>query len=109
VPSSGRKRWSPIPRWLRLGDRVELGGLELQLVGLADQITWYFGTPTVFVAIQDAQALGFNGQPLATTIITQGLPRSAPAGLQVLSDRDDCRHSKTSEGCDASCCSGAHL
>jgi putative ABC transport system permease protein len=71
---------------LRLGDRVELAGLELQVVGLADRVTWYFGTPTVFLAIQDAQALGFNGQPLAMTIITQGVPRRAPAGLQVLSD-----------------------
>jgi putative ABC transport system permease protein len=40
----------------------------------------------VFLAFQDAQALGFKGQPLAMTIITQGVPRSAPAGLQVLSD-----------------------
>jgi putative ABC transport system permease protein len=71
---------------LGLGDRVELGGLDLEVVGLADQVTWYFGTPMVFVAIQDAQALGFDGQPLAMTIITQGVPRSAPAGLRVLSD-----------------------
>jgi putative ABC transport system permease protein len=71
---------------LRLGDRVELGGLELEVVGLADRVTWYFGTPTVFVAIQDAQAIGFKGQPLAMTIITEGVPRSVPAGLRVLSD-----------------------
>jgi putative ABC transport system permease protein len=71
---------------LALGERVELGGLELEVVGLADRVTWYFGTPTVFVAFQDAQALGFKGQPLAMTILTQGVPRSAPAGLQVLSD-----------------------
>ena len=36
---------------LDLGDRVELGDLELQVVGLADRVTWYFGTPTVFAAI----------------------------------------------------------
>jgi putative ABC transport system permease protein len=71
---------------LRPSDRVELGGLDLEVVGLADRVTWYFGTPTVFLTIQDAQALGFKGQPLAMTIITQGVPRSAPAGLQVLSD-----------------------
>jgi hypothetical protein len=53
---------------------------------LTDRVTWYFGTPTVFVAIPDARALGFKGQPLAVTIITQGVPRSAPSGLQVLSD-----------------------
>jgi putative ABC transport system permease protein len=71
---------------LRPGDRIELSGLELEVVGLADQVTWYFGTPTVFLAIQDAQGLGFDGQPLAMAIITQGVPRRAPAGLQVLSD-----------------------
>ena len=71
---------------LRPGDRVELGGLELEVVGLADQVTWYFGTPTVFVAIQDAQGLGFDGQPLAMAIITHGVPSSAPSGLQMLSD-----------------------
>ena len=71
---------------LRPGSRVKLGGLDLAVVGLADRVTWYFGTPTVFLAIQDAQRLGFNGQPLAMTIITQGVPRNAPAGLQVLYD-----------------------
>jgi putative ABC transport system permease protein len=71
---------------LEVGDRVELGGLDLEVVGLADGVTWYFGTPTVFLAIEDAQALGFKGQPLAMTIITQGVPSSAPAGLRVLSD-----------------------
>jgi putative ABC transport system permease protein len=43
---------------LGLGDRVELGSLELEVVGLADGVTWYFGTPTVFVAIQDARRWG---------------------------------------------------
>jgi putative ABC transport system permease protein len=71
---------------LRPGSRVKLGGLDLAVVGLADRVTWYFGTPTVFVAIQDAQRLGFDGQPLAMTVITRGVPRGAPAGLQVLSD-----------------------
>jgi putative ABC transport system permease protein len=71
---------------LRPGAQVELGGLEFHVVGLADRVTWYFGTPTVFLAIQDAQGLGFDGQPLAMAIITHGVPSSAPSGLQMLSD-----------------------
>jgi putative ABC transport system permease protein len=60
---------------LRPGDRIELSGRQLQVVGLADRVTWYFGTPTVFLALQDAQAVAFDHQPLATAIVTEGVPR----------------------------------
>jgi hypothetical protein len=59
---------------LRPGDRIELSGRRLQVVGLADQVTWYFGTPTLFLALEDAQAVAFDGQPLAMAILTQGMP-----------------------------------
>jgi putative ABC transport system permease protein len=72
---------------LRPGDRVELGGRQLAVVGLADQVTWYFGTPTLFLALQDAQGVAFAGQPMAMAILTQGVPRTDPPGLQVLSSR----------------------
>jgi putative ABC transport system permease protein len=72
---------------LRPGDRVELSGRQFEVVGLADRVTYYFGTPTLFLALQDAQALAFDGQPLAVAIVTQGIPRSAPPGLEVLSNR----------------------
>jgi putative ABC transport system permease protein len=72
---------------LRVGDRIELSGRQLQVVGLAGRVTWYFGTPTVFLALEDAQAAAFDRQPLATAIITRGVPRAAPAGLELLSNR----------------------
>jgi putative ABC transport system permease protein len=71
---------------LRPGDRIELSGRQLQVVGLADRVTWYFGTPTVFLALQDAQAVAFDRQPLAMAIVTEGVPRPAPTGLDVLSN-----------------------
>jgi putative ABC transport system permease protein len=72
---------------LRLGDRVELSGRQLQVVGLADRVTWYFGTPTLFLALEDAQAVAFDGQPLAMAVLTEGRPRTGLPGLAVLSNR----------------------
>jgi putative ABC transport system permease protein len=71
---------------LRPGDRVELSGRQLEVVGLADRVTYYFGTPTLFLALRDAQEVAFDHQPLAMAILTEGVPRTAPTGLQVLSN-----------------------
>jgi putative ABC transport system permease protein len=71
---------------LRPGEWIELSGRQLQVVGLADQVTWYFGTPTLFLALEDAQAVAFDGQPLAMAILTQGMPRTELPGLEVLSN-----------------------
>ncbi|HET6813087.1 MAG TPA: ABC transporter permease [Actinomycetota bacterium] len=71
---------------LHLGDRMELSGTQLQVVGLADQVTWYFGTPTLFLALEDAQAVAFDGQPLATVVLTKGIPRTGLPGLTLLSN-----------------------
>jgi putative ABC transport system permease protein len=65
---------------LRQGDRIELSGRQLQVVGLADQVTWYFGTPTLFLALEDAQAVAFDGQPLAMAVLIQGAPRTELSG-----------------------------
>jgi putative ABC transport system permease protein len=50
-------------------------------------VTWYFGTPTLFLALEDAQAVAFDGQPLAMAILTQGMPRTELSGLEVLSNQ----------------------
>jgi putative ABC transport system permease protein len=68
------------------GDRIELGGRPLQVVGLAGQVTWFFGTPTLFLALEDAQAVAFGGQPLAMAVLTEGVPGAAPPGLELLSN-----------------------
>jgi putative ABC transport system permease protein len=67
---------------LALGDRLELSGRRLEVVGLADRVTWYFGTPTLFLALEDAQAVAFGGQPLAMAVLTRGVPGGGVPGLE---------------------------
>jgi putative ABC transport system permease protein len=69
-----------------LGDVLEVAGQELRVVGLADEVTWYFGTPTLFMASEDAQAIAFRGQALAMAVATKGMPAGLPAGLQALTN-----------------------
>jgi putative ABC transport system permease protein len=71
---------------LAVGDRLELSGRRLEVVGLADQVTWYFGTPTLFLALEDAQAVAFGGQPLAMAVLTRGTPAGGAAGLERFSN-----------------------
>src|SRR5918998_3809365 len=64
---------------ITVGSNVSVGGLGLRVVGVADGITYYFGTPTLFVPLEAAQELGFSGQDLVTTIVTEGAPASLPS------------------------------
>ncbi len=91
-PSSGqalRRRGQAIADvalGVEVGQTITVGGRELQVVGLAEGVTWYFGTPTVFTTLRDAQALAFRGQPLAMSVATLGVPASLPPGLRSLND-----------------------
>lgn len=66
---------------LQVGDRLDLSGVRLRVVGRADGFRFLFGVPTVFVSLPDAQAMQFGGQPLATAIPVVGKPQSLPPGL----------------------------
>ena len=76
------------------GDTVELVGRERTVVGTADGVTFFFGLPTVFATLADTQDLVFGGQPIVTTVITDGVPEAVPDGLTALtgaSVEDDLR------------------
>jgi putative ABC transport system permease protein len=74
-----------------VGARVVVGGKEFRVVGTTTEGRYYFGVPTVFVSLHDAQDIVFKGQPLAMGIAVKGTTR-APAGTttvtnaQVVSD-----------------------
>jgi putative ABC transport system permease protein len=72
---------------LAVGDRLELSGRRLEVVGLADRVTWFFGTPTLFLALEDAQAVAFGGQPLAMAVLTRGVPGGGAPGLERFSNQ----------------------
>jgi putative ABC transport system permease protein len=69
---------------LHLGQTVDVGGHRLQVVGTANGVTYYFGGPTVFMPIPDAQALAFRGLPLAMTVVSKGVPQAVPPSLQAM-------------------------
>jgi putative ABC transport system permease protein len=69
---------------LSAGDRLRLGGKEFHVVGVGDRLRYNFGTPSVFMAVEDAQQLTFDGQPLAMAVAVRGDVGSVPAGMSVL-------------------------
>ena len=55
-----------------VGSEVNVGGLEVRVVGTADDVTYFFGTPTVFMTLEDAQDQILAGLPLAGAVVAQG-------------------------------------
>jgi putative ABC transport system permease protein len=66
-----------------IGAFVKLGSQRLRVVGLVTNRTFGGGLPVAYVSLHDAQLLGFGGQPLVTAVVTTGVPRTAPRGLQI--------------------------
>jgi putative ABC transport system permease protein len=71
---------------LHLGDHVVVGSRGFEVVGIVTDRTYFAGVPMIFTVLDDAQALAFGGQPLATVIVTKGLPAAAPPGMRLLSN-----------------------
>ncbi len=65
-----------------IGQTVRLGGRRFRVVGTYDGNTVLGGQPTVVMSIQDACAIAFADQPLATSIVTRGVPATRAARLQ---------------------------
>ena len=70
-----------------VGERVVANGHPLRVVGLVSGVTYNFGMATLLMPVEDAQALAFAGQRLATSFVTEGVPESAPDGLQVVTNQ----------------------
>lgn len=71
---------------IALGERVNVGGRSPEVVGIVDHVTWYFGAPTLFMPLEDAQALAFDGRELATAMVARSMPAELPAGLVALDE-----------------------
>jgi putative ABC transport system permease protein len=68
-----------------VGDRISVGGKPFRVVGKTDEGRYYFGIPTAFVSLHDAQDIVFKGQPLAMGIAVKGTTH-APPGTTALTD-----------------------
>jgi putative ABC transport system permease protein len=67
-----------------VGQTVTVGGVPFKIVGTTDGLTVFAGEPTAVIPIQDARAISFAGQSLATSIVTRGVPSSTPPGYKAL-------------------------
>jgi putative ABC transport system permease protein len=86
TPQGSDEAVADVALGFQLGQSVDLGGQRLHVVGLAQGITYYFGTPTLFVPIANAQQIAFGGRPLAMAIVTKGVPQDIPSGLRLMSN-----------------------
>ena len=68
----------------RIGDRVEVGGRPLEIVGIVSGASVWVSIPVLYVTLSEAQALMFGGEPAATAIVTSGVPDHLPDGLKML-------------------------
>lgn len=73
---------------LSVGERLDVNGHDFRVVGLVTGVSYFAGQPSAFVDLSDAQAVAFGGQPLATAVLTQGVPRSLPDGFTALTNED---------------------
>jgi putative ABC transport system permease protein len=55
-----------------VGETLDVAGQPMKIVGVSKHTTFNFGTPTIFVPIQDAQKMLFAGQPVATAFMIEG-------------------------------------
>lgn len=71
-----------------LGDRVPVGHQQVKIVGLVEKVTYFAGTPAVFLRIQDARTLAFAGAPLTTAVLVEGDRPLLPRNLLAMGDTD---------------------
>ncbi|MFI5046641.1 MAG: FtsX-like permease family protein, partial [Acidimicrobiia bacterium] len=68
-----------------VGERLSVGGTSFRVVGQTSEGRFYFGVPSVFMSLHDAQEIVFKGQPLAMGIAIEGTTRP-PAGTTALTN-----------------------
>lgn len=74
-----------------VGDAITLGSRPFTVVGEADDVTYLFGVPTAILSLADAQAIIARGQPVASTIVTQGSTEAPPPGFTAFTE-DEVTH-----------------
>jgi putative ABC transport system permease protein len=68
-----------------VGSVMTIGTTPFRVVGQIANRTLLGGTDMVYIPLNNAQSLGLGGRPLVTAVVTTGVPKTVPHGLQVLS------------------------
>ena len=73
---------------LSIGQKLSVTGRPFTVVGTTTGLTYYAGKANIYMTIDDARVMAFQGRDVATTIVTRGVPRSTPKGFQALSPEE---------------------
>jgi putative ABC transport system permease protein len=66
----------------RVGQRISLAGKDFTVVGLTSGLTMNGGQPMLYTRLHDAQRTFVSGASVISAVLTEGVPRSLPPGLQ---------------------------
>ena len=69
----------------RVGSRVSVGGAEMLVVGTVPDASYFFGTPTIYMTLAEAQAQFFSSVPVATAVVVKGRPGALAPGTAAMS------------------------
>src|SRR3984957_1330594 len=67
-----------------VGSVMTIGTTPFRVVGQIQNRTLLGGGYMVYIPLSNAQAIGLGGRPLVTAVVTTGVPKAVPHGLQVL-------------------------
>lgn len=70
------------------GEMITVGRRSLRVVRVVSDRTYFAGMPTIYVSLEEAQAIAFEAKPLATTIVTRGEPTQLPPGFTAVTNDD---------------------
>jgi len=71
-----------------VGETLRIGGRPFRVVGKTSGLTFFAGTPTVFLPLADGQAIAMGGAKLATSVATRGVPASVPDGTKQMTNAE---------------------
>jgi putative ABC transport system permease protein len=70
------------------GDTIRIASHDLRVIRVVSDRTYFGGTPSVFMSLEQAQQIAFDGRPVATAFITRGTPTQLPPGFVTVSNHD---------------------
>lgn len=73
---------------LALGQPFTEAGRRFTVVGHVSGLSYFAGTPSIYVSIQDAQSAVFHGRPDLTSIAVRGIPRAVPPGMRFMTNAE---------------------
>ncbi len=72
----------------KVGDSLNLGGVNFKVVGLVSKRSILAGTPLSYMSVADAQKVGFGGRNLASVYVLSGPPTKSIPGWVINTQSD---------------------